>query len=65
MGRQRIWDVQFKINWLATWVARLRAVAAASGEDVSAVARRAIEREVERQERKLGIQLEAGKDRRK
>lgn len=56
MGRTRLWDIQFKINWLSAWVERLKAVAVLSGEDVSSIARKALEREVKKREKNLGIQ---------
>ena len=64
MGRIKIWDAQFRINWLASWLRRLHAVARASDEDAAAVARDAIEREIAKREKKLGISNDA-KGRRK
>jgi hypothetical protein len=55
MGRIKLWDTQFRIKWLASWLRRLKVVAKAADEDAAAVARRAIEREVEKREKKLRI----------
>lgn len=55
MGRIKLWDTQFRIKWLSSWLRRLKAVAHASEEDAAAVARGAIEREVMKREKKLGI----------
>ncbi|MGC2161248.1 MAG: hypothetical protein WA634_05015 [Silvibacterium sp.] len=58
MGRIKIWDTQFRIKWLSSWLRRLKAVAKSSDEDAAAVARTAIEREVMKREKKLGITAE-------
>lgn len=55
MGRIKVWDAQFQIKWLSSWINRLRAVAEVSEEDAASIARRAIEREIEKREKKLGI----------
>ncbi len=51
MGRTKLWDAQFRFNWLTAWLDRLRAVAEASGEDAASIARGAIEREIEKREK--------------
>jgi hypothetical protein len=55
MGRVKIWDAQFQIKWLDSWVARLRVVAEAGEEDAASIVRRAAEREIEKREKMLGI----------
>lgn len=55
MGRIKIWDAQFQIKWLDAWLSRLKAVAEAAGEDSASIARAAIEREIVRREKRLGI----------
>ncbi len=61
MGRTKLWDAQFRFNWLSSWIDRLKTVAEISGEDSAAVARRAIEREIEKHEKKLGIAVKTEK----
>jgi hypothetical protein len=50
MGRIKLFDSQFQFKWNQQWVERLRAVAESRGEDAASVARRAVEREIERRE---------------